>query len=83
MASSSSASAEVSADGSTPVSSAITNISIQDLKQPLIDAITTASESRPRVAETQFVTLEQLKELIQTTLDAASSTSEIKIVNEM
>lgn len=112
MASSSSASAELSADGSAPMPSATTNLAIQDLKQSLFDAITTASDSRSRAVENQFVTMEQLKELIQTTLDklieakaestaedeeedketeddkkkssdAASSTSEIKIVNEM
>jgi hypothetical protein len=51
------------------MASATTNLSLEDLKQLFVDVITTASESRPRVVENQFVTMDQLKDLIETTLD--------------
>lgn len=69
MASSLSASGELSADGSAPTASATTNVSLEDLKQLFVDAITTASENRPKVVENKFVTMDQLKDLIETTLD--------------
>lgn len=51
------------------MASATTNLSLEDLKQFFVDVITTASESRPRFVENQFVTMDQLKDLIETTLD--------------
>ncbi|KAF3393112.1 hypothetical protein DPV78_009828 [Talaromyces pinophilus] len=69
MASSSSASAELSTEVSTPMASATANLSPEDLKQLFIDVITTANERRLGAVGNQFLTMDQLKDLIETILD--------------